>query len=465
MTLRARLGVAALLVVGVLVAAGWLLPRTVRTSEIEQVDRQLVASIPVAVAISSGERPPEVGSRVPPFQRLPRASSPLSQVYVAHIVDGSRKVLARPQTIGERDPELPISSVSRQRGARPVAVTVPSVQGAGSWRAVLLQEPSGSRVLVAVSLDAVDATIRRMTTAVALAGLAVLLAMGFAGWWLLRLGFRPIADVTAVADAIAGGDRTRRVRQRSSGTEAAHLARAFNVMLDELQATEDRLRQFVADASHELRTPVTAIGGFADLWRQGALEPAEVDQVMRRIGQESGRMRGLVLDLMLLARLDEGQRGENSPVDLSAIAGDAVLDASATHPSRVVTLESPGPVVVPGVENELRQVIANLVTNALVHTELSTAVCIRIDGRSDVAVLSVIDEGAGMAAEDARHAFDRFWRLDPGRTGFGSGLGLAIVRGIVEAHAGKVDLISAPDAGTTVRVRLPYDGVESRISG
>jgi two-component system, OmpR family, sensor kinase len=135
---------------------------------------------------------------------------------------------------------------------------------------------------------------------------------------------------------------------------------------------------------------------------------------MRRIGQESTRMRGLVEDLMLLASLDEGQRNHPSPVDLTMIAADAVVDASATHPSRIIAVEAPGSVVVPGVEDELRQVDANLVTNALVHSGPSAEVCIRIERRDDVAIVSVIDDGAGMSTEHAARAFDRFWRLDAG---------------------------------------------------
>jgi two-component system OmpR family sensor kinase len=464
MTLRARLGVAALMVVGVLVAVGLLLPRTVRSSEIDQVDLQLAASLPVALGLSSDGGPRANPVPRPTLRALPPASQAFSQVYVARIVEAKREVVVRPQVIAGREPDLPSNSVSTPQ-TRPEPETVPSLQGSGSWRAVLLEAPSGGRVLVAVSLDSVDATARRMMTAVAFAGLAVVLAMGLAGWWLLRLGLRPIAEVTQVADAIAVGDRTRRVREGAAGTEAAHLARAFNVMLDEQQATEEKLRQFVADASHELRTPVTAIGGFADLWRQGALEPEQINEVMRRIGQESGRMRGLVEDLMLLARLDEGQRSETSPVDLTAIAADAVLDASATHPSRVITLDAPRPLIVPGVEGELRQVVANLVTNALVHTGFPAAICIRIERRDDVAVLSVADEGAGMSADHAARAFDRFWRADAGRPGFGSGLGLSIVCGIVASHEGRVELTSALGAGTTVRVVLPLATSASRAAG
>jgi two-component system OmpR family sensor kinase len=293
--------------------------------------------------------------------------------------------------------------------------------------------------------------------AILIAAVAVVVAMGAAGWWLLRLGLRPIAEVTQVADAIAGGDRSRRVRGGAPGTEAHHLARAFNVMLDEQAATEVKLRQFVADASHELRTPVTAIGGFADLWRQGAVDPDQLDDVMRRIGQESARMRGLVEDLLLLARLDQGRALSLEPVDLAALAADAVLDASATHPSRQVSLHAPAPVLVQGDEARLRQVLANLLSNALTHTEPATTVAVRTERRGEAALLAVSDDGPGMTPDAASRAFDRFWRADPSRARArtGAGLGLAIVRSIVAAHQGEVRLDTAAGEGTTVRVVLP----------
>ena len=145
-----------------------------------------------------------------------------------------------------------------------------------------------------VDPQAAVVTVEDAQLAMQLAAVAVLLAMVAGGWWLLRLGLRPIAEVTDVADAIAGGDRSRRVRETGSRTEAGHLARAFNLMLDEHQTIDERLRRFVSDASHELRTPVAAIGGFTDLWRVGAIDETQLDDVMRRIGQEAARMRGLV---------------------------------------------------------------------------------------------------------------------------------------------------------------------------
>jgi two-component system OmpR family sensor kinase len=452
--LRTRLGVAGGLVLAVLLAVAVLLPRTVRAAQIDEVDRQLSAAAPIAIGITSGFTPPR-RSDDDTSTRRDDDTSPLSDLYVAQIdpaAPGDREVLARPSTSSGDDPERPAADSDPNE---PEIVTVGSTSGSGSWRAMLLSLPDGSHALVAVPLDRVDATARRATMAILIAALAVLVAMAAAGWWLLRLGLRPIAEVTEVADAIAGGDRSRRVRGGAPGTEADHLARAFNVMLDEQAATEARLRQFVADASHELRNPVAAIGGFADLWRQGGVDPDHLDDVMRRIGQESARMRGLVEDLLLLARLDQGRALAVEPVDLAALAADAVLDASATHPSRPVSLRAPEPVVVHGDEARLRQVIANLVSNALVHTDDATAVEVRAERRGDMALLSVGDDGPGMAPDAAARAFDRFWRADPSRARTGAGLGLAIVRSIVIAHHGEVRLDTGSTTGTTVRVVLP----------
>lgn len=460
MKLRTRLGVAGGLVLLVLVAVAVLLPRTVRAGQIDEVDRQLSAAAPIAMGLTSGFTPPRRGGD-------DDDTSPLSDLYVARVdpaAPGDRQVLARPSASSGDAPEQPAADSDPNE---PEIVTVGSTGGSGSWRAMLLRLPDGSQALVAVPLDRVDATAQRATVAILIAALAVLLAMTAAGWWLLRLGLRPIAEVTEVADAIAGGDRSRRVRGGATGTEADHLARAFNVMLDEQAATEARLRQFVADASHELRNPVAAIGGFADLWRQGAIDPDQLDDVMRRIGQESARMRGLVEDLLLLARLDQGRALAVEPVDLAALAADAVLDASATHPSRPVSLDAPEPVVVHGDEARLRQVIANLVSNALVHTDAATAVEVRTRRRGDMALLAVGDDGPGMAPDAAARAFDRFWRADPSRarTRTGAGLGLAIVRSIVVAHHGEVRLDTEPGTGTTVRVVLPMPPTPSPRAG
>jgi two-component system OmpR family sensor kinase len=313
-------------------------------------------------------------------------------------------------------------------------------------------------VLVAVSLDRADDTARQVDLTLVIAGLGALAVLVLAGWWVFRLGLRPITDVTDVATAIAGGELDRRVPERAPNTEAGELGRAFNVMVDARQASEDRLRRFVADASHELRTPVAAIRAFADLYRQGGLDADEaLADAMRRIGQEGARMSGLVDDLLLLARLDEGRPLVMARLDMEPLLADAVLDASVTHPSRHVSLDVDGDLTVDGDEERLRQAVGNLVANAMTHTPDGTDVVVRGRHDGDGVVVEVVDHGPGMTPEAAAQAFDRFWRGDASRSRArgGSGLGLAIVKAIVEAHGGSATLIGQPGAGTTARLRLP----------
>ncbi|MGF7235236.1 MAG: sensor histidine kinase [Frankia sp.] len=266
-----------------------------------------------------------------------------------------------------------------------------------------------------------------------------------------------VMDVMLVADAISAGEHSRRVDALgSSRSEAGHLARAFNVMLDEQQASQDRLQRFVADASHELRTPVSAIRGLAELWSQGDLrEGTHLDETMRRIGQEGRRMADLVEDLLLLARLDEDAPEQRGPVDLAALVRDAEQNASARHPSRGLRCRASGPVVVRGMEAGLRQVVANLLRNALVHTPPRASVSLRVEEVGGMGIIEVSDTGPGMAPLDAERAFDRFWRANASRARPGSGLGLPIVAAIVAAHDGTITFDTSPAGGTTVRVELP----------
>jgi len=245
------------------------------------------------------------------------------------------------------------------------------------------------------------------------------------------------------------------------------LGLALNRMLEnieaafaEREATETRLRQFLADASHELRTPLTSIQGFAELFRVSG-DDARVDlpTVLRRIEEESARMRILVEDLLLLARLDQTREPERTPVDLAVLAANACSDAVATHPSRPVRLDAPEPVVVAGDEAHLRQAIANLVTNALTHTPSGTPVEVAarlVDGAAEV---TVRDHGAGLDPGALAHAFDRFWRADAARVGSGAGLGLSIVASVAAEHHGSATATNAEGGGALFMLRLPLDPV------
>jgi two-component system OmpR family sensor kinase len=222
--------------------------------------------------------------------------------------------------------------------------------------------------------------------------------------------------------------------------------------------SEERMRRFITDASHELRTPLTTIRGFAELYRQGAAK--DVEMLMSRIESESRRMGLLVDDLLLLARLDAQRPLERRRVDLLALATDAVHDGQSIAPQRTITMEvfdGPGTPEVLGDEARLRQVLGNLVANALQHTPETARITVRVGTADDDAVLEVADEGPGMTQEDAQRVFERFYRTDSSRTraSGGSGLGLSIVDSLVYAHGGRVTVTTAPGQGCCFRVILP----------
>jgi two-component system OmpR family sensor kinase len=269
------------------------------------------------------------------------------------------------------------------------------------------------------------------------------------------------------AGAIAAGDLSRRVEPADDDTEIGKLGTSLNAMLaqieaafDERRASEDRLRRFVGDASHELRTPITSIRGYAELFRRGAdTRPDDLARSMARIEAEAERMGVLVDDLLLLARLDQGRPLEREPVDLAPIVADAVDAARAIDPERVLDADLDGSAIVTGDAGRLRQVVDNVLENARVHTPAGTPTHLALGSDDGSVVLTIADEGPGMDAEAAAKAFERFYRGDPARaraTG-GAGLGLAIVAAIVESHGGGVRVLDT-DTGTTVEIRFPRPG-------
>ncbi|RBY80335.1 sensor histidine kinase [Blastococcus sp. TF02-09] len=389
---------------------------------------------------------------------------------------------------GPRDPDaIPDVDPSRMDAGnyRHDAVTVRAEDGT-SWRLMTGQLPDGYTLVVGIDLEDDEKAISRLVRIEVIVGLAVLALLGVAGYLLVRNSLRPLAEVERTARAIAAGDLSQRVPEGDQRTEVGRLSTALNGMLARIESafraqqaseaeargSEEKMRRFVADASHELRTPLTSIRGFAELYRQGAVgSDEEVARLMSRIEAEGSRMGVLVEDLLLLARLDQRRPLSLTPVDLAALAGDAVHDARAVQPDRPITLHldeslTDVPVVI-GDEGRLRQVIGNLVTNALTHTPPGTRVNVSIgqDGDGDVLLLRVSDEGPGMDAADAARAFERFYRADTSRTrsgegaeAGGSGLGLAIVASLVQAHGGTIALDTAPGRGATFTVGLHRGG-------
>ena len=436
-----------------------VITRNTRANLIGQVDAQLTSAIgPVrSYRIEPAPRPGGRGDATPPRR--------LTSLYVGILEGGAVRTLVAPNL---RDIPIPEISggqaVAAARSGR--AFTVDSSETGPRYRALVYSDLRARAVIVlALPIDSVDESVARLV-AVQLAGAgAILAALGLVAWWVIHLGVRPLGRMSEVAASIAEGDLSRRVPETDPETEAGQLGQALNRMLEQIEGAfaerdrvEERLRQFVADASHELRTPVATVRGYAELYRSGGLRQAdELDDAMRRTEQESVRMGGLVDDLLQLARLDQERPQESAPVDLKTLVEDAAVDARAVGPERVITVRATESVVVPGDEARLRQLVANLVGNAVVHTPPTSAIAIATSAEGTTGVLTVSDGGPGMAADVADRAFERFYRADPSRSRHqgGSGLGLAIVQAVVEAHGGTVLLTSSPASGTTVRVELP----------
>ncbi|MEU7923097.1 HAMP domain-containing sensor histidine kinase [Micromonospora zamorensis] len=373
------------------------------------------------------------------------------------------------------------------------------------WRMLYTELQNGQMAAIGEHLTDVDSAVKRLAWIDLLVGGAVLIMLASVGAAIVRTSLKPLVEIERTAAAIAGGDLTRRVPDPEQGqehptSELGRLSRALNAMLTQIEAaftaraasetsarwaesaardaaasaqaseararrSEERMRQFVADASHELRTPLTTIRGFAELYRQGAARaPEQTAGLLRRIEDEAARMGLLVEDLLLLARLDRERPLSLTPVELPVLASDAVHAARAMAPDRRIELEiepDAGPLVVSADDARLRQVIGNLVTNALTHTPPDAEIRVRLHSEpGGFAVVEVADTGPGLSPDQAERVFERFYRADAARTrradgNTGTGLGLAIVAALVAAHHGSVSVAETPGGGATFRVRLP----------
>jgi two-component system OmpR family sensor kinase len=368
-------------------------------------------------------------------------------------------------------------SVKNDLGGEPtIYFNAPSAdKGGPEFRVRASELSNGDQLILAIPLSDTYATLHRLLLIeLAVSGGAIILA-GMIGWWLVRLGLRPLRDIERTAGAIANGQLDQRVPGDTRPTEVGRLANALNIMLGRIQdafavrdtteaalrQSEGRLRQFVADASHELRTPVAAVSAYAELFERGAeSRPQDLARVMRGIRGETARMGHLVEDLLLLARLDESRPIERSEVDLVEVAIEAVAAAKAVGPQWPLKVEASLPVLVHGDRGRLRQVFDNLLSNVRAHTPPGTTATIAISQVGDDAVFVVADDGPGISAEDATRLFERFFRADPSRSraSGGAGLGLSIVAAIVAAHGGTVGAASAAGGGAVFTVRLPAAG-------
>jgi two-component system OmpR family sensor kinase len=505
-TLRLRL----LLLLVIIVAAGLVISDVVtytslRSFLLTQVDNQLkVATFPVGRSLLSS---PTNGSTVPPppgsgnastTTTAPTASTgPTTRAPgqedlrpefggTAHGAD--RGVLVPPGTYGElRDASgHTVAHVFFSYGGKaPAAPAIPtSLPGSGSGSTSdlfftasstgtdgtsyrVLARPltnHNGTIVVAESLSVTDSTLQRLLFVELIVSALVLVILGLISWLMVRRDMRPLEEMAATAGAIADGDLSQRVSYVTPGSEVGQLGVAFNTMIEEIEdafdaraASENKLRRFLADASHELRTPLTSIRGYSEMFDLGIRDrPNDLATAMDHIKNEASRMGTLVDDLFLLAQLDHERPLDQSPFDLVEVAERSVAGVRVSAPTRTVTLQVAGPVTVVGDVRRMRQVVDNLLVNAIRHTPNTAAVEVRVRLDGADAVVSVSDDGPGIDPSVAARIFEPFYRADPSRarTTGGAGLGLAIVAAIVDAHGGRVTLVGG-DPGATFEVRLP----------
>ncbi|ORI15411.1 HAMP domain-containing sensor histidine kinase [Rhodococcus sp. 1168] len=443
-----------LLVAAGLLASGIAVTSTLESSLVRRVDQSLVEASRTWAEPRGFDGPPPSSSKGrPPSDFYVDVTDPAGQ---------SRFVLTPDADIGVPDTD------GVPNGA---PVSVGSKGGGTEWRVLKISNQNGS-TLVAQPLIAVETTVDRLIVLQTIIGAVVLAVLAVVAYFVVRRSLRPLVEVEETAAAIAAGDLHQRVPERSERTEIGKLSAALNGMLTQIQrafaasaaseeaarASEDKMRRFVADASHELRTPLTTIRGFAELYRQGAM--SDIALLMNRIEGEAARMGLLVEDLLMLARLDAQRPLEMNTVDLLSVATDAVLDAKAVSPEREISLKMlPGPGIpeVSGDDARLRQVLGNLMGNAIRYTPPEAEIMVCVGTTDTTALLEVRDTGPGLSAEESAHVFERFYRADSSRTreSGGSGLGLSIVAALVSAHGGTVTVDSTPGQGATFRVELP----------
>ena len=446
MSLRNRLLLAAVGLLSALALAFTGVALAQRSYVLGQLDERLVAlssNTKALVALSNRvQAGNEIGAEI------------LADVYVGVQRANGRLVTVLAPT---DDPALRPRLLGGEEGRGPVTR---AAEAGSAQRVRLVSAPlvDGRNAIIAVSMAPVEAAARRLAFSLGLAWLGLVAVAAMAGGWLYRLGLRPIARVTAAAEAITAGSVPQRLDEGHPGTEAGRLTQAFNTMVTATLTGQERLKQFVADASHELRTPLTTLRGYTSLYAQGALATQEqVDDAMRRIGAEAGRMSRMVDDLLDLTALDSAGPLPMGRLDLGSVLADAATDLNAVDPERAVRLEADQDLIATADEDRIRQALGVLTANARRYSPPDAPIQLRgrhVNGRVRV---EVADQGRGIPPEALPRIFDRFFRVDSRepRGSRGSGLGLAIVAAIVTAHQGRYGVTSIPGRGSTFWFELP----------
>jgi two-component system OmpR family sensor kinase len=466
MSLRTRLLIALLAAVfAALVVVDVLTYTLVSRAQLDQVDQDLERAHPPIerAGADDDDRGQAIAAAAPGFYVELRDANGTSLLAVPLFEPGEA-----PQTLTGVDLPNPSGAASDDDA---VFATVDLPDGE-LLRVRVSRQDDGNTLVIGRPLEPIEDTQRHLLWVLLASTAGVLAAVGLAGTRLVNIGLRPLTAVDTAASGISDSDLHRRVPVESSATEVGRLATTINMMLERLEAafvqresdvaalqeSEARMRRFVADASHELRTPIAATAAYAELFDRGARDhPDDLERAMSGIRSETRRMAALVEDLLLLAQLDEGRPLERRPVDLVDVVVDAVDAARAVAEDHPVHLHIADAARVIGDELRLRQVVDNLLANVRTHTPTGTSCTLELANGDGNVTITMSDDGPGMDPADAARAFDRFHRADSSRTraSGGTGLGLAIVAAIVNAHHGEVTMHSDIGRGTTVTIRLP----------
>ena len=464
-SLRNRLILASVVLASfAIIASDFAANAALRTYLISQVDDQLIniSNTSLNRLDRAGIAPLEADDKNSPFKILePLRGVPTATSITLLDIDGN--------LIGQVGGELggknfavtglKIAEVSQYKN-RPF--TIEGRGGEPDIRALAQMLPTGmGSVIVADSLEKVDKTLSQLRFLFLILGLIALIAIAMAARWIIALGLKPLEAVEDTAEAIAAGDLSARLPAAKPDTEVGRLTTSLNTMLARIEESftarlesENKLRRFVADASHELRTPRTEIRGFAELHRQGAVVGEDkTKELINRIEKESVRMSSLVEDLLLLARLDQSRELAKEPVDLNTLITEAVASARAAGPNHPIEIKlEASEIFVLGDSQRIHQVIANLLANARAHTPNGTQISITAMQGVSETTIAVSDKGPGLSKADQDRIFERFYRADPSRvrnSGEGSGLGLSIVDAVMKAHGGYVTVKSEVGQGAT----------------
>ncbi len=450
----------ALTLLAIIVAVGAASTILLKVRLYHQLDRTLLAL--AEVEAEAGASTMSSSFRFHEGVFLSRSARPVSELTrYAELRDGNGAPVARSANLEGRDLPLPAEAMQAATGGAVGWAT--HRWGADHIRTVVYplrlvgMQHAMHFLQVSAPLESVDATVRGAALlALILALLGAAVAFGGA-WWFAGRATRPVAEIVAQAEAVEAGTLSARITAHADVSEYHRLVAVLNAMLDRLDRSFAAQRRFVADASHELRSPLTVLKGSMDVALRRERDPAEYRQVLESSREEVDRMAALADNLLTLARTDSGLSPDRLlPVELEAVARRVVERSrpAAEAAGLMLSLESFA-TATRGDAGLIERAIGNLVENALKYAPRGSRVtvrCLPTDGRARV---EVEDTGPGIPAEHAPHVFERFYRGDPARSrGSGAGLGLPIASAIASAHGGALELVR-PGPGPLFRLTLP----------